>query len=91
MDAMSFSADELRDHDDAIGYQSEVLDHVTGVVGKTHNQDFPGGKFHVTADSVFMIVTDIAGFENEPKALHRELLARLEHRFGRPKFQFLAL
>ena len=58
-----FAADDFSERDDAIGYQFRVLDKIGGVADDAGNQDFSGGQFHVAPDFEFMLVTDVAGFD----------------------------
>ena len=46
-----------------------MLDELRGVAGNSRDQDLPGGEFHVAPDFVFMLVTDVAGFDPQSQFL----------------------
>jgi hypothetical protein len=46
-----------------------MLDELRGVAGNSHDQDFPGGEFHVAPGFVFMHVTDVAGVDPQSQFL----------------------
>jgi hypothetical protein len=50
------------------GDEFRMLDDVGGVARHSRDQDLPG-EFHVAPDFVFMLVTDVAGFDPQSQFL----------------------
>ena len=58
---MIFLADHFSERDNAIAYQFRMLDELRGVAGDSRDQDLPDWGVSRAADSLFMLVTDVAG------------------------------
>ena len=57
------AADDFSERDNAIGDQFRMLDEIGGVADKAGDEEFSGGEFHVAPDFEFMLVADVAGFD----------------------------
>jgi hypothetical protein len=51
------------------GDEFRMPDDLRGAAGNSRDQHLPGGEFHVAPDFVFMLVTDVAGFDPQSQFL----------------------